>query len=164
MEALRFIHGAILDGGHREDFRVVEFNVLSNHLHFMIETDGAAALSSGMQGLEIRLTKRVNKLLGRRGKLFAERYHARALTTPAEVRNALRYILLNQQHHLRHGEHWRGVDRYSSGAWFDGWADERWKHEQPDTKRPTALARTWLLTTGWRRRGLIRFDELVPDE
>jgi REP element-mobilizing transposase RayT len=164
MAALGIIHGAILDGGHREDFRVVEFNVLSNHLHFMIEADGAAALSNGMQGLEIRLTKRLNKLLGRRGKLFAERYHARALTTPAEVRTALRYILLNQQHHLRHGEHWRGVDQYSSGAWFDGWADDRWKHEQPDASRPTALAKTWLLTTGWRRRGLIRFDELVPDE
>lgn len=163
LEALRIIHDAIRAVGHREDFRVVHFNVLSNHLHFMIEAAGRAALAAGMQCLKSRLGRRLNRLLGRTGTLFADRYHARSLATPAEVRNALRYILLNQQHHDRHGEHWFGVDRFSSAAWFDGWADDRWRHEPADAPQPTAAARTWLLTTGWRRRGLIHFDELAAN-
>src|SRR5262245_36175624 len=48
LEALRIIHAAIRAGGHRDDFRVVEFNVLSNHLHFMIEAHGSRALARGM--------------------------------------------------------------------------------------------------------------------
>jgi REP element-mobilizing transposase RayT len=161
MEALQIIHAAILAGGHRPDFRVTEFNVLSNHLHFMIEASCPVALARGMQGLKVRITRRFNRLLGRSGTLFADRYHTRSLTTPTEVRNALRYILLNQQHHERHGQHWFGVDRFSSAAWFDGWADERARYESLAVPRPTAAATTWLLTTGWKRRGLIRFDELA---
>jgi REP element-mobilizing transposase RayT len=160
MEALRILHEAVIAVGRRDDFRVVEFNVLTNHLHFVIEAGGALALASGMKALKVRLAKRLNRLLGRSGQVFAERYHARSLKTPAEVRNALRYVLLNQQHHERHGEHWFGVDKFSSAAWFDGWADDRWRHEQPDCERPTSPARTWLLRTGWRRHGLIGFDEL----
>src|SRR5690349_17381904 len=92
LEALRIIHAAIKAGGHQQDFRVIEFNVLSNHLHFMIEARGALALARGMQGLKVRLTRRLNRLLGRSGTLFADRYHTRSLETPTEVRNALRYI------------------------------------------------------------------------
>lgn len=160
-EALRIVHDAIIACGRSADFRVIEFNVLSNHLHFMIEAASAQALARGMQRLKARLARRLNRLLGRKGTLFADRYHNRSLKTPAEIRNALRYILLNQQHHDRHGDHWFGVDRFSSAAWFDGWADERWRHEMPDVPRPTAAATTWLLTTGWKRHGLIRFDELA---
>jgi len=159
MQALRVVHDAILAGCQRPGFRIVHFNLLVNHLHLILEADSADALARGMQGLKVRLARRLNQLLDRRGPLFAERYHARALTTPSEVRNALRYVLLNQHHHERHGDRWFGVDRFSSGAWFDGWADDRWQHERPDRPRPTAQPTTWLLATGWKRRGLIRFDE-----
>ncbi len=39
------------------------------------------------------------KLLGTRGQVFPERYHARILRTPTEVRRALRYLLLNRRRH-----------------------------------------------------------------
>lgn len=46
---------------------------------------------------------------------------------------------------------------------FDGWADPIrgafWKIELAAQPPPTRRASTWLLTTGWRRRGLLRFDE-----
>ena len=77
-----------------------------------------------MQGLTVRLARRINAALGRDGKLFAERYHARVLRTPTEVRTVLRYVLLNARHHAaERGETtWRGwVDPCSSGAWFGGW-------------------------------------------
>ncbi len=95
------VRAAIAAGGHRGDFRVVHYNVLGDHLHFVVEAAGAMALARGMQGLTIRLARRLNVLLGRRGKLFAQRYHARPLRTPTEVRNAIRYVLLNGRHHAR---------------------------------------------------------------
>ena len=118
------IHGAIRDS-QRTDFRVVEFNDLGNHLHVVGEADNADALASGMNGLEVRLAKRLNRKLKRRGKLFAGRYHARPLRTPTEVRNALRYVLLNARHHAaERGETlspgW--FDPFSSAPWFKGWS------------------------------------------
>jgi REP element-mobilizing transposase RayT len=164
-QVLRIVHDAIVAGGHRSEFRIVHFNVLTNHLHLIVEAGSVRALGRGVQGLKVRLARRLNPLLGRTGRLFADRYHARPLSTPVEVRNALRYVLLNHAHHERHGDRWFGVDPFSSGAWFDGWADERWQHEGWDTPRPTAEATTWLLATGWRRCGLIGFDETPgPDQ
>jgi hypothetical protein len=36
------------------DFRVVEFNVLGNHLHLVVEATGRKALARGMHGLAVR--------------------------------------------------------------------------------------------------------------
>jgi hypothetical protein len=38
-------------------------------------------------------------VLGRKGKVFADRYHMRILKTPTEVKNALRYVLDNRWKH-----------------------------------------------------------------
>lgn len=151
-----------------ETFRIVEFNVLSNHFHLIIEAENVEARARGIAGLEVRLARRVNALVGRTGKLFPERYHARALTTPTEVRNALRYVLNNALHHDPNitfcmGEDW--IDPYSSAAWFDGWerpivADAPWKRELLAMPAPTVKPKSWLLSVGWRKRGLIRFDEM----
>lgn len=78
-----------------DDFRVVHFNVLANHLHFIVETDAPAVLPRRLQGLIVSLARRLNAHLGRTGKLFAERYHARVLRTPREVRAAVRDALLD---------------------------------------------------------------------
>ena len=165
----RVVRAAIAAGGHRGDFRVVHFSVLGDHLHFVVEASGAVALSRGMQGLTIRLARRLNVLLGRRGKLFAQRYHARPLRTPTEVRNAIRYVLLNARHHGagRGAVMARGwVDPYSSALWFDGWktalcADAPWLRALTRAGRPTAAPHTWLLSVGWRRGGgLIDVDDV----
>jgi hypothetical protein len=49
-----------------------------------------------MRGLMVRLAKRVNKLLFRRGRFWADRWHGNALTAPRQVPNALVYVLQNQ--------------------------------------------------------------------
>lgn len=151
-----------------EVFRVVEFNVLGNHLHLVVEASGRAALSRGLQGLAVRLVRGINKVFGRKGKLFAERYHERVLRTPREVRNVLRYVLLNARHHAAErgqklARDW--IDPYSSGPWFDGWreairSEAPWLVRLRKKERPTATARTWLLATGWRKHGLLAFDEV----
>ncbi len=165
--AVRIVR-AVIAASHRDDFRVVEFNVLGNHVHLLVEASDQRALTRGMQRLGIGLARRLNVLLGRRGALFAERYHARALRSPREVRNVVRYVLLNARHHAaERGERlartW--VDPFSSGPWFDGWNapvghDADWLRVLRRAPCPTAPPRTWLLATGWRRHGLLAFDEV----
>ncbi len=166
--ALRIIQGAIRAAGHHAWFRVIHFAVIGNHIHLIIEADGADALARGMHSLEVRLARRLNRFFDRRGKFFADRYHARHLETPTETRNAIRYVLSNQRaHEARRGERldrdW--IDPFSSALWFDGWKHpvrlrEPRQRELLDVPRPTAEPTVWLLTTGWRRWGPLSFDEL----
>ena len=107
------------------------------------------------------VARRINRLRGCRGKVFADRYHARALTTPTEVKHALRYVLNNWRHHKR-DQPWP-TDPFSSGALFDGWSDCK-PEEHPlwldeDEPIPITRPRCWLLSTGWRLRGLIGTKE-----
>lgn len=154
------VRGAIRDG-HKPYFRVVEFNVLADHMHLIVEAHDAVALARGMQGLAVRLARRLNRATGRRGTFFAERYHTRALRTPIEVRHALNYVLRNHQHHLaRRGieVNWFWIDPCSSAPWFRGWARARYAHDPlvralRATAPPTAPPTTWLLAQGWLRHG-----------
>ena len=93
--ALRVVQRAIARFGRRERFRVVEYAVIGNHVHLIVESLDAGALARGMQALEVSLARRLNRLFERRGTFFADRYHARILRTPREVRNALGYVLRN---------------------------------------------------------------------
>ena len=132
-------------------FRVVEFSVQTNHVHLVIEAHDARSLSRGMLGLNVRLARAINGTLLTRGKVWRERYHARALETPREVRNALVYVLMNAK---KHGVRLTGIDRFSSARWFDGFVDR-----SAVEGRPTAAPRTWLGGVGWRMHGLVRTDE-----
>ncbi len=93
------IDRALRDALQREDFRVVHFAVQTNHIHMILEANGGEALSRGMQGLAIRIARGVNRAAGRKGKLWADRYHARILRSPREVRLALCYVLQNTRRH-----------------------------------------------------------------
>lgn len=124
-----------------------EFSVQKNHFHLIVEAEGHVALSRGMNGLCTRLARRLNRCLERKGSLFAERYHARVLGTPREVRNALRYVLNNARHH---GSRFKGYDPFSSGWWFTGWLEPQEEIENPP---PMSRARSWLLRCGWLRGG-----------
>ena len=85
----------------RDDFQVVDYVILGNHLHLIVEADDADALSRGMQRLGIRVAKRLNALQRRSGGVFVDRYHAHALATPREVAHALRYLRTNYRRHTR---------------------------------------------------------------
>lgn len=95
------VRKALAAAKHQFGFALVHFSVQRDHLHLIAEANDRRALSRGVQGLSIRLALAVNRLLERKGRLFADRYHARALKTPREVRFALRYVLLNARKHAR---------------------------------------------------------------
>jgi len=132
-------------------FRVLHFSVQADHVHLVAESDGSP--SRGCQGLAIRLARAVNRALRRRGAVWADRYHARALVTPREMRHALAYVLNNWRKHVPGA---RGVDPRSSGPWFRGW---RRPLERRSAACPVATATTWLARVGWLRHGRIDVDD-----
>src|SRR5260370_29389634 len=83
----------------RFGFRLNYYAVQGNHLHLIVEALGRESLSRGMQGLAIRIAKGLNRLMQRRGTVFADHYHAHILRTPSEVRRALDYVLHNIHKH-----------------------------------------------------------------
>jgi REP element-mobilizing transposase RayT len=66
----------------RADFRVVQYSLQHDHVHLLVEAEGAAALSNGMKSLAARLARAVNRVFGRRGVVLDGRYHHHALSTP----------------------------------------------------------------------------------
>ena len=133
-ECIRALGRAFREGHERGGFRMVGYSVQHNHIHFLVEGADAAALSRGMQGLNVRMARRLNRALGRSGKVFADRYHAHILRTPSEVASARNYVLRN---HARHHEQLRG---WMLPAHFS----DRYARIADD-------AHTWLLREGWRR-------------
>ena len=149
----------------REDFRIVHMSIQDDHVHMIVEAEHEAALSKGVRGFSISAARQINRAITARGgeprtgRVIADRFHARPLTSPRAVRNAIAYVLNN---HRRHGEDrapfartWK-VDPFSSGPVFFGW------EELADSPvmwplRPTYLPllvrrpRTWLLEKGWCR-------------
>ncbi len=153
-EMRKALRGANRSPAVGERFRVVHFSIQRDHVHFIIEAHDAITLARGTQGLAIRLARAVNRALHVRGKVWGDRFHARELTTPRAVRNAIVYVLMNAR---KHGARIAsGIDAFSSARWFDGFSRAPRASEEPSI---VVAAKTWLGGIGWRRRGLVRFDE-----
>jgi hypothetical protein len=78
------------------------------------------------------------------GPVFHDRYHAHVLRSPAEVRNALRYVIGNHASHARRRGESLGdgfVDRYSSEVVRVPLIGQLALWSDPSTES----ARTWLL-------------------
>ena len=116
----------------RPGMRLVEFTVLSNHLHLIVEADNSRELSRGMQGLCVRLARALNDALKRSGRVFADHFHSELLRSPTRLVNAIRYVLGNAEHH--YGE--AGADHCSS--------------EAPRAAEVLAGPDGWLLRVGWQ--------------
>ena len=161
---IRMVERTFANGCERSDFRVVHYSLQGNHAHLIVEARDHAALGRGMMAIGARLARAVNRVARRHGRVLAERYHHRLLPTPREVHRALRYVLLNARRHAAKAKAARAtrvcLDPASSARWFDGWkrglpAARDAVRAEPVAQRAVARARTWLLTTGWRRYGLI---------
>lgn len=148
-----------------DEHRVAHFSVQDDHVHLIVEARDKRSLSRGMQGLAIRLAKQINRVLGRRGKVWVERYESYQLKTPKAVRNALVYVLQNRK---KHGPLHDAVDPCSTAhylPWKD--ADPHWSlfvdlfifAELRSRVDPICKPRTWLLRFGWERCGSIAVTE-----
>ncbi|MBL8898758.1 MAG: hypothetical protein JNM84_14060, partial [Planctomycetes bacterium] len=77
-----------------------------------------------------------------------------------QARNALRYVLQNGKKHGVVAQ--ASIDLCSSAPVFDGWEERPSIAAIPTAPvvASVAPASTWLLTTGWRRHGLLDLREL----
>jgi putative transposase len=174
----RVVRQALSNGKSQFGFSLVHFSVQRDHLHLIAEASDRRALSRGIQGLSIRVARAVNRQLERKGPLFADRYHARALTTPRAVKYALRYVLLNARKHAAASRaHQRDavpagfIDSLSSAPWFRNFARPEglafgalqaraeWERTSGSTEPPVARARTWLLRACLQRHGSFDSEE-----
>jgi putative transposase len=93
---------AFWGGANRFGFRLVHYSVQGNHIHLLVEAEDRRALSRGMNGLSVRMARGLNRVMQRRGKVLADRYHAHILRTPTEVRRVRHYLLNNARRHYGH--------------------------------------------------------------
>ncbi|MGH8310107.1 MAG: transposase, partial [Steroidobacteraceae bacterium] len=140
----------LVAGAERGGFRLVHYSAMGNHIHLICEADNYERLSRAMRGLCVRIARTLNRWWERRGKVLADRFHSHVMRSPREVRNALAYVLTNAHHHklMLPGE----LDPFSSASWFDGWSA---LVRAPRIEALLPRARTWLMTDGWRRLGLL---------
>lgn len=159
------IRRAFCAGQAIEGFRLCHFSVQNHHIHLLVEAKNRERLACGVAALKIRLARGLNRLNQRRGAVFADRYHAHALKTPREVRNALNYVLNNRLRHrpVRDGDFFlMDEDHCSSAAWFDGWRTRAASRTPGEWPPPVVAPLTWLLSAGWRRHGLLVPAYLPP--
>jgi putative transposase len=116
------IRRAMYAGAVRFGFRLVHYAVMGDHVHLIVEAPDRRALWRALQGLGVRIARALNRLMARRGRVVADRYHAHILRTPSEVRHARNYLATNALKHYGR----IGRDPFAS-------------HE------PVSAPRTWLL-------------------
>lgn len=113
--------------------RIVQFAVLGNHVHLVVEASSNEALSTAMKGFAVRVARGLNRVMSRRGRVVGDRYRAHLLRNPTETRRVLRYVRTNAARHglVAHGT----KDAFTS----------------PVVEVPLPLPKTWMLNDGWRR-------------
>jgi putative transposase len=85
----------------RFGYRIVHYAVMGNHVHLIVEARDEGALAIGMQSLGIRIAQSLNRMKERKGRVLSDRYHARILRTPTEVRHCVHYLHTNAQKHYQ---------------------------------------------------------------
>ena len=113
----RRIEAALWAACDRFGMRITHFSVQGNHIHLIVEAEDQACLSRGMQGLGIRIAKKLNRVMGRSGAVLADRYFAHVLRTPSEIRRAVSYVLRNHQRHFESADI---LDEYASNGYRAG--------------------------------------------
>ena len=137
--AHRFLERAFRAGKQRNGMHLVEYTVLPDHVHLIVEVENREQLSRGMQGLNIRLAKALNRHWRRKGKVLADRYFAVVVKSTYQAMKVLKYVLNNARKHglrLPAGT----PDPYSSAKWFRRW---RGDHRRPLRSPPVMDAWSW---------------------
>ncbi len=91
----------------RHGLRILHFSFQSNHIHLIVEATSNEILTWGMRSLTITFAMGLN-----RGRIQVERYHLHVLKSIRETRNAIYYVLFNQQKHEKGIS--STIDEYSS--------------------------------------------------
>ncbi|MCB9916420.1 MAG: transposase [Planctomycetes bacterium] len=123
----------------REGFDVFQFSIQGDHLHLLARATSPARLAAAMKSLTCRIARGLNKRWGRRGRVFAARFHAEVIRSLRHLWHTLRYVLCNHNKHETGRTLLRGrlvPDLFSSGRYFEHWRDHAhepdWNPRHPD--------------------------------
>ena len=105
-KGLSLLKRAILNA-RKMGLRVIHYSLQSNHIHLILEAQDNAILTRGMRSLTVTIAKGLGK-----GRVQLERYHLHVLRSVRETKNAVHYVLFNEQKHS--GLKKAYVDGYSS--------------------------------------------------
>jgi REP element-mobilizing transposase RayT len=147
-EALRVV-------GQRDDLRIVHTSIQNNHLHLYCEATSRHGLAEGMRAFKTSVARRINRVMGRKGHVFADRYHVEVIKSPKHARATLCYVMNNWRKHGADRNCRDRVDPFATGMWFRGWKER----DIPDKLvipegvivLPYREPRTWLLREGWKK-------------
>jgi len=149
----------------KKAFRITHFTIQDTHLHLLVDADDATAFANGMRGFVASLARALNKLWGRSGSVFPERFHSRVLKSVRAVWNAIKYVLNN---YLKHGQEvWQGrggqrePDQFSSGRYFDGWQGYV-PGVRPGVAECPVVRGCWKTAVGWKRRHALLLLTALP--
>ena len=155
-----------IEGSQRSGIRVVHFSILSNHLHLFVECKDRQALYNSMKSftarLGIHLRRWANKnTIGYFDKkgwgIFRGRYDVPVLKTAQEVKNGLKYVLLNPAKRFKKAPY---IDKFSSAVLFQDWKRLLGQKlsRPPQTKTLSrrlnsflSPPKLWLSRSGWMR-------------
>jgi REP element-mobilizing transposase RayT len=101
------------------DTRIIQYIVLGNHIHLLIESKDRVQLGRAMKGLDVRIAKEMNDLMGRHGQVIDHRYHSSEIKSLRGGHRAMRYVRENHRRHFAPKDEWRRgvtIDRCSSWA------------------------------------------------
>ena len=119
----KVVEAALWAAARNEDGLLCDFSVQNDHLHLVMDAANSKAMRSAVSGLAIRVAKAINALCGRKGRVFDDRYHARVLRTPTEVRRVRHYVRDNYRKHLR--ERVQTERTQDKAAWISVGVDDR---------------------------------------
>ena len=77
-----------------QDYRLLAWVVMPNHVHLLVEI-WQKPMAELLQGWKGYTARRINRVLGRRGKLWQDDYWDRYIRDEAHYRKVVRYIELN---------------------------------------------------------------------
>jgi putative transposase len=117
VRGFKVLLAAFVPAAERFGVRITHFSAQGNHLHVVAEGAEGPELARAMKALAIRVAKGINRLMGHKGAVFADRYYARPLRSPAEVRNVVRYVMNNANVHAERAGRPTSThaDRYAIG-------------------------------------------------
>lgn len=105
-DCLRLLKRAILNA-RSHGLRVLHFSLQTNHIHLIVEADDNGTLTTGMRSLTVTFAKGLKK-----GQVQIERYHLHVLRALRETKNAIHYVIFNQQKHEK--KKTSNIDEFSS--------------------------------------------------
>ena len=86
--SLAVIKACLDEYGDGFELRVLRYSAAAHELQLLVQGSGKRSLARGMQSLCVRLARGLNRKHETKGKVFVDRYEARALEKPSAVRDA----------------------------------------------------------------------------